>query len=88
VHVLSSAQSELCFAASKEAFALRDFEHGIGPGGAPLLPDCLARFECDRYAVHDAGDHVIVIGKVLRVGVGHGDALAFYAGKFGQFEHP
>ncbi|XDB00370.1 flavin reductase family protein (plasmid) [Sulfitobacter sp. LCG007] len=88
IHVLSADQSELCFACSKDAHALRDRPHGTGPGGAPLLPGCLARFECDREAVHEAGDHVIVIGKVLRVGLGQGDALAFYAGKFGKFEHP
>lgn len=41
-------------------------EHELGVGQAPLLPDCAARFECERYQTIDAGDHWIMIGKVLR----------------------
>ncbi|MDW4498897.1 flavin reductase family protein [Sulfitobacter sp. D35] len=88
VHVLSAEQGDLCQACARDAQALRRIEHGNGFGGAPLLADCLARFECERYSVHEAGDHVIVVGKVLRVGMGQGDALTFFAGKFGQVAQP
>lgn len=37
----------------------------IGAGGAPLLPDCAARFQCERYLQVDGGDHWILIGKVV-----------------------
>lgn len=39
------------------------FESGIG--GAPLFPDCAARFQCELHQQVDGGDHVILIGKVL-----------------------
>nr|WP_170606696.1 flavin reductase family protein [Ruegeria arenilitoris] len=87
VHVLSSKQAELCYGCSKDAFALKAIEHNRCENGTPLLTGCLARFECERHAYHDAGDHVIVIGKVLRASMADGDALTFYAGKLGQFAH-
>ncbi|KUJ79770.1 flavin oxidoreductase [Ruegeria profundi] len=85
VHVLSSDQAELCFGCSKDAHALRNIDHELCENGTPLLPDCLARFECEQHAYHDAGDHVIVVGRVLRASIAEGDALTFFAGKFGQF---
>lgn len=36
-----------------------------GAGGAPLLPDCAARFQCELYQRVDGGDHWILIGRVL-----------------------
>jgi len=39
--------------------------------GAPVLPGCMANFECRTHAVVDAGDHRIIIGRILKV---HHDA--------------
>jgi flavin reductase (DIM6/NTAB) family NADH-FMN oxidoreductase RutF len=39
--------------------------HTQGAGGAPLLEDCAARFVCERHAMHDGGDHWIMLGKVV-----------------------
>ena len=51
-----------------------------------MLTTCLARFDCERHAVHDGGDHDIVVGRVLRAGMSEeGDALGFYKGKIGRF---
>ncbi|HXO23502.1 MAG TPA: flavin reductase family protein, partial [Streptosporangiaceae bacterium] len=42
--------------------------HHPGPAtGAPLLDDALAVLECRTTAVHDAGDHSIVVGEVQAV---------------------
>ena len=39
--------------------------HHLGPvTGAPVLDDALAVLECRTTAVHDAGDHSIVVGQV------------------------
>ena len=85
IHILAAEQEELCDACAKDAFTLGKVEHVENEDGVPLISGCLARFECTRVACHDAGDHVIVVGKVTRAEVRDGDALAFYAGKFGQF---
>lgn len=42
--------------------------HQPGPlTGAPILQDALAVMECRTTAVHDGGDHSIVVGEVLAV---------------------
>ncbi|MBP6345706.1 p-hydroxyphenylacetate 3-hydroxylase reductase component [Neisseriaceae bacterium CLB008] len=42
-----------------------DISHQEGAGGCLLLDDCAAHFECELYQQIDAGDHVILIGKVV-----------------------
>lgn len=42
--------------------------HHAGPvTGAPILDDALAAMECRTMAVHDGGDHSIVVGEVVGV---------------------
>lgn len=38
-----------------------------GPSGAPLLDDVLAHVDCSIEAVHEGGDHLIVVGRVLHL---------------------
>ena len=37
-----------------------------GEAGAPILKDSMGVFECERYAVHEGGDHHILIGQVVK----------------------
>lgn len=48
---------------------------------APKLRDCIAHFACYTHAIHDGGDHVIVVGKIVDFDHKDGDALVFYRGK-------
>jgi len=53
--------------------------------GPPSLTDALAVFECAADAVHDAGDHAILIGRVLRFSRhGEGEPLVYFRGKYGS----
>lgn len=66
VNVLAADQIELSnhFARPQtEKFANLACQAGVG--NAPLLPDCAARFQCERYQQVDGGDHWILIGKVV-----------------------
>ena len=48
---------------------LDGIEHHAGPQtGAPVLDDALAWMECRTTAVHDGGDHSIIVGQVVGVG--------------------
>jgi 4-hydroxyphenylacetate 3-hydroxylase, reductase component len=52
--------------------------------GPPALADALAVFECEREAVHDGGDHAILIGRVLRFARREAGApLVFFQGRYG-----
>jgi flavin reductase (DIM6/NTAB) family NADH-FMN oxidoreductase RutF len=61
------------------------FRHHAGPiTGAPILDDALAAMECRTIAVHDGGDHSIVVGEVVGASEQRrdGDPLLHYAGRY------
>jgi 4-hydroxyphenylacetate 3-hydroxylase, reductase component len=39
--------------------------YSAGLGGAPLLNDYAAQFECKTWAVYEGGDHLILVGEVI-----------------------
>jgi flavin reductase (DIM6/NTAB) family NADH-FMN oxidoreductase RutF len=84
IHVLGAEQLAVArhFAAGAGRF---DETAGRSPEGVPLLPDPLARFDCALHAEHDGGDHVIVVGRVLRASLRDGAPLVFAGGDYGQF---
>lgn len=47
----------------------------------PRLRDCIAHFACHTHAIHDGGDHIIVVGEILDFDHEEGDALIFYRGE-------
>ncbi|WP_375261520.1 flavin reductase family protein [Palleronia sp.] len=80
--------------AGQHAISQHFVREGEMPGGVawseaedrtPLLDDCLARFHCATYAVHDAGDHAIVVGRVLDAQHREGEPLVFAGGRYGVF---
>jgi flavin reductase (DIM6/NTAB) family NADH-FMN oxidoreductase RutF len=87
VSVLHGGQEET---SNSFARAATDKWQGVDvrPGevtGVPMIADALAGFECESYAVHDGGDHLIFIGKVLalhrRAGTDR-DPLVFFGGRY------
>lgn len=86
VSILARSQDDLSsrFAKSQaDKWALVrpiDGEHGV-----PLIPGALAAFECERYAVHDGGDHAIFVGRVLSVravAAQTAEPLVFFGGRY------
>ena len=54
--------------------------------GAPVINDVLAWIDCQIDAIHEAGDHWIVVGRVLDLEIGHeGGPLMFFRGGFGRY---
>jgi flavin reductase (DIM6/NTAB) family NADH-FMN oxidoreductase RutF len=82
VHVLSAEQRALAewFAGADGSFG--EIRHGRGIGGAPLLEGCAARFECRHAAGYDGGDHLIVVGEVLRIAEADLPPLLYYRGSY------
>ncbi|WP_324805604.1 flavin reductase family protein [Sphingomonas sp. LY29] len=55
----------------------------LGEHGAPVLLDSLSVFECRRHAVHDGGDHFILIGEVVKATFEPGlDPLLYFRGRY------
>lgn len=56
---------------------------GPGETGVPLLDGSLVSFECKRHAVHEAGDHFLLIGDVVRAQFEpRRDPLLYFRGKY------
>jgi flavin reductase (DIM6/NTAB) family NADH-FMN oxidoreductase RutF len=54
-------------------------KHRLGATGVPLLEGALATLECEVEARHDAGDHLIVVGRVLALEVAErAEPLVFF----------
>jgi flavin reductase (DIM6/NTAB) family NADH-FMN oxidoreductase RutF/pimeloyl-ACP methyl ester carboxylesterase len=51
--------------------------------GSPILDGTLASFDCQSYAVHDGGDHVMFVGQVKHAWFEpHRDPLLYFRGKY------
>lgn len=81
VNVLHAQQQELAW-----HFAGRPTDVRAPPWGAdtvaPLLSDSLAWLACEPWVHHEAGDHLIVVGKVVDFGASGHRPLCFYRGQF------
>ena len=87
VNILADHQEEVC-----KVFATRGIDRFAavawhpGVSGSPILEDVLAYVDCVMDAEHEAGDHLIVVGRVLDVAVtSEGGPLLFHRGNYFSF---
>ncbi len=86
VNVLSIDQLDWALAFAQpggDQFA--GLETETGAGGVPLLPGCIAYFECRTVHRYRAGDHEMLVGEVLSYRDVGGEPLLFQHGQFGRF---
>jgi len=83
VSILGSGQIGLSNRfASRDDDKFGDLECADGAGGAPLLPGCVACFQCRTIHRYDGGDHVIFVGQVEAFERRPGAALLFHDGDY------
>lgn len=84
VNILSDQQAGLAMQFAKSGDRFADVAWERGRTGSPLLTGCLVSFDCELWAEHEAGDHMIVIGRVveLRTAVEDSDPLVYFQSKF------
>lgn len=87
VSILSRDQEKLC-----RSFAVSGGDKFVGvewePArrtGAPVLAGALAWLDCRVEDIHEAGDHFLVVARVMDLEAGGGEPLMFYRGGFGSF---
>ena len=85
IHVMGADQSVVSDEFVREGNPFERLSWREAEDGTPLLEDCLARFHCATHAVHDAGDHAIVVGRVLDARHREGQPLIFSGGRYGGF---
>ena len=83
VNILTAEQEGIArLFASRSEHKFSDADWHEGAHGIPLLPGALATLICAQHQLVKAGDHVILIGKVLETQVNDAPALGYHRGKF------
>lgn len=87
VNILSAKQEQIA-----RRFSIVDIDRFEGVGfsrsrnGTAVLDDVLGVIECSRFALHDAGDHTIIVGEVETGRAEIGAPLLYYRGGYAQLE--
>lgn len=85
VNVLAEDQTDLCARfGSSRGRKYDGLDWDLSPWGTPSLRGVLMRAHAEVHTVHTAGDHDVVVGRVLglETGAGHRPML-FFRGQFG-----
>ena len=87
VNVLAAQQEDVCRAvASRKVNKFHDVRWRPSAAGNPIIDGAVAYIDCTVEAIHDAGDHHIVIGRVHDLDLtGTGHPLLFFRGGYGSF---
>lgn len=90
VNVLGHEQEAACRRIASTALdGLGDIPWHLGFGGAPVLDDAVAWFDCTYDSIIEAGDHYIVLGRVQEFGAHKPRSpLIFFQGGMGRFASP
>lgn len=87
IHILALEQFDLIDRFRRNGAGFAGLDHTINAEGVPVLDAALARFECQQVATHEGGDHLIIVGAVLRFCQREGAPLVFNRGAYGGFAH-
>ncbi len=85
IHVMARDQRHIALHFARSGHEFDTVSWRENATGVPILRGCLARFECRRHALHDAGDHTIIVGRVLRAARRPGTGLMYKRGQYGGF---
>ena len=87
VNILSAKQEQIA-----RRFSIVDIDRFEGVGfsrsqnGTVVLDDVLGVIECKRSALHDAGDHTVIVGEVEAGWAENGAPLLYYRGGYAELE--
>lgn len=83
VHILADGQEALAKVfASKADDKFSGLETVDGIAGLPLLSGCTSVFQCKAEQAHDAGDHIILVGRVIEFERHDRTPMVFSQGSF------
>lgn len=86
VNVLGDHQQGVCRSlAAKGEDKFAAIGYSLSELGSPIIDGALAWIDCELDAVHEAGDHFIVLGKVKGLDSHHeGNPMIFHKGGYGS----
>ena len=86
LNVLASDQEDVAWTfADSEADKFSGLGWTPSGHGAPHIEGALAWIDCTVDEIHEAGDHYLVVGRVIELDSRDGEPLVFFRGGFGTF---
>lgn len=85
IHILADDQSHLIARFIRGGTGFDGLDTQLSVDGNPVLDGAVARFDCHQHAVHDGGDHLIILGRVVQFFHREARPLVFSQGAYGQF---
>lgn len=83
IHILSAQQRELALHfARKGSDKFAGCDSHLAADGLPAFAGALARISCTGHALHDGGDHSILVGRVDHAELGEGAPLLHFDRRF------
>lgn len=83
VNILGDWQKDISASfATSSPTKFESVEYDSTQDGPPLIRNCLSGLDCARHDIFDAGDHAIVVGRVIGFAVNSGGPLGFYRGQY------
>jgi 3-hydroxy-9,10-secoandrosta-1,3,5(10)-triene-9,17-dione monooxygenase reductase component len=87
VNVLGDDQGSECMAfATSGGDKFANVCWHTGPSGTPIIEGVVASVECELDLVHSAGDHELVVGRVLSLNASDKTPLIFYRARLTKLE--
>jgi len=84
IQILAEDHKAICDQVIADKFAVGAAPHQKTDCGFAVLEGALAAFDCTQFAVHDAGDHAIIVGQVNKSYHHAGTPLVFHGGAYAQ----
>jgi flavin reductase (DIM6/NTAB) family NADH-FMN oxidoreductase RutF len=85
VNILSERQKEVATAFASRGAAKDEALAALEGANPPILESSLSTLCCTYHNMVDAGDHVILIGQVVRFRSGSGQPLGYFRGNYVKF---
>lgn len=83
INVLGAGQQDIAERfASQVIDRFQSIEWDSGDKGLPLIGGAVATLECHTHAMHDGGDHLIIVGEVTGLAANGGQPLVFLRGQY------
>ncbi|MGM9987923.1 MAG: flavin reductase family protein [Bacillaceae bacterium] len=84
VHVLAENQGDICgLFASKNVDRFANCKWGVSERNLPILEEVAGVLECETFQTIEAGDHMILIGKVVNIQSEKKEPLLYHKRNFG-----
>jgi flavin reductase (DIM6/NTAB) family NADH-FMN oxidoreductase RutF len=89
VNILAAEQEALSRRFSTPmADRFAELDWSAGEGGIPLIKGSAAQLECRNETRHYSGDHVVLIGQVLKFSYRDAEPLVFVRGRYRELADP